>query len=237
MPDSKEALRERIKSDLKFLVVDVLGMTRWNDELHGGMVTHIEAPGDRKLVLVPRGHQKSTILSVCWVAQQLFRNPNETVGIYSAKWGLAKDLLHHIKNILTQSDLPHIFGDFRSREGRWTLEEIDIAQKNSLITKNPSVRTGGLDGGKTGTHCSILLFDDPVTPENTTTPEQTRKTIDSFKDCLPLLDPGGKIIVVGTRYSNGDLYGGLIENESRSINGTFFETEEERKSWRRLVKS
>ncbi len=236
MPN-KQDLQARIKSDLKFLVVDILGMTRWNDELHGGMVQHIEAPGDRKLVLVPRGHQKSTIISVCWTVQQLLRNSNETVGIYSAKWGLAKDLLHHIKNILTQSDLPHIFGDFRSREGRWTLEEIDIAQKNSLVTKNPSVRTGGLDGGKTGTHCSILLFDDPVTPENTTTPEQTRKTIDSYKDCLPLLDPGGKIIVVGTRYSNGDLYGGLIENESRSINGTFFETEEERKSWRRLVKS
>ncbi len=234
---SKLDLQTRIKADLKFLVVDVLGMTRWNDELHGGMVQHIEAPGDRKLVLVPRGHQKSTIISVCWTVQQLLRDPNETFGIYSAKWGLAKDLLHHIKNILTQSDLPHIFGDFRSREGRWTLEEIDIAQKNSLVTKNPSIRTGGLDGGKTGTHCSRLLFDDPVTPENTTTPEQTRKTIDSFKDCLPLLDSGGKIIVVGTRYSNGDLYGGLIENESRSINGTFFETEEERKNWRRLVKS
>ncbi len=236
MPN-KQDLQARIKSDLKFLVVDILGMTRWNDELHGGMVQHIEAPGDRKLVLVPRGHQKSTIISVCWTVQQLLRNSNETVGIYSAKWGLAKDLLHHIKNILTQSDLPHIFGDFRSREGRWTLEEIDIAQKNSLVTKNPSVRTGGLDGGKTGTHCSILLFDDPVTPENTTTPEQTRKTIDSFRDCLPLLDSGGKIIVVGTRYSNGDLYGNLIENESRSINGNAFETEEERKNWRKHVKS
>ncbi len=212
-------------------------MTRWNDELHGGMVSHIEAPGDRKLVLVPRGHQKSTIISVCWVVQQLLRNPNETIGIYSAKWGLAKDLLHQIKNILTQSALKDVFGEFRNRDNRWTLEEIDIAQKNSIINKNPSIRTGGLDGGKTGTHCSILLFDDPVTPENTTTPEQTRKTIDSFKDCLPLLDPGGKIIVVGTRYSNGDLYGGLIENESRSINGVFFETEEERKSWRKLVRA
>ncbi len=234
---NKAELQKRITGDLKFLVVDVLGMTRWNDELHGGMVSHIEAPGDRKLVLVPRGHQKSTIISVCWVVQQLLRNSNETIGIYSAKWGLAKDLLHQIKNILTQSDLPHIFGEFRNQACRWTLEEIDIAQKNSITNKNPSVRTGGLDGGKTGTHCSVLLFDDPVTPENTTTPEQTRKTIDSFKDCLPLLDPGGKIIVVGTRYSNGDLYGGLIENESRSINGTFFETEEERKNWRKLVKS
>lgn len=237
MTDRKEALRERCKNDLKFLVVDVLGLSRWNDELHGGMVKHIEAPGDRKLVLVPRGHQKSTVISVCWVVQQLLRNPNETIGIYSAKWGLAKDLLHHIKNILISSPLKDLFGAFRSRDGRWTLEEIDIAQKDPLKTKNPSIRTGGLDGGKTGTHCSILLFDDPVTPENTTTPDQVRKTIDAFRDCLPLLDAGGKIIVVGTRYANGDLYGELIENESRSINGVPLNTPEDRKNWRAHVRA
>ncbi len=212
-------------------------MKRWNDELHGGMVSHIEGAGDRKIVLVPRGHQKSTIISVCWVVQQLLRNHNETIGLYSAKWGLAKDLLHQIKNILTTSGLKDIFGSFYSRDGRWTNEAIDIAQKNAIINKNPSIQTGGLDGGKTGTHCSIMLFDDPVTPENTTTPEQVRKTIDSFKDCLPLLDAGGKIIVVGTRYVNGDLYGDLIENESRSVNGTFFDSEEQRKNWRQLVRS
>ncbi len=39
MPN-KQDLQARIKSDLKFLVVDILGMTRWNDELHGGMVFH-----------------------------------------------------------------------------------------------------------------------------------------------------------------------------------------------------
>jgi len=235
MTDNRSVVKQRCLEDLKFLVVNVLGMTRWNDELHGGMVKAIEGPGDRKGILVPRGHQKSTIISVCWTVQQLLRDPNETFGIYSAKWGLAKDLLHHIKNILTVSSLKDIFGEFRSSNCRWTLEEIDIAQKNFLTNKNPSVRTGGLDGGKTGTHCSKLLFDDPVTPENTTTADQTRKTIDSFRDCLPLLDSGGKVIVVGTRYSNGDLYGELLENESRSINGHPINTPEERKNWRQLL--
>lgn len=234
---NKVELQKRIKSDLKFLVVDVLGMTRWNDDLHGGIVRHIEAPGDRKLVLVPRGHQKSTIISVCWVVQQLLRNPNETVGLYSASWKLSKDLLHQIKNILTTSALKDIFGSFQSQDGRWTIEALDIAQKNAIINKNPSINTGGLEGGKTGSHCSLMIFDDPVTPENTTTPDQVRKTIEAYKDCLPLLDAGGRIIVVGTRYSNGDLYGDLIENESRSINGTPLNTPEERKNWRHLVKS
>lgn len=236
MLDKKEVLRKRVKTDLKFLVTQVLGLSRWNDELHGGLVTHLEAPGDRKLILLPRGHQKSTIISVCWVIQQLLRNPNETVGIYSATWKLSKDLLHQIKNILITSPLKDLFGSFQSTEGRWTIEQIDIAQKNAILTKNPTISTGGIDTGKTGSHCSLMIFDDPVTPENTTTPEQVRKTIESYKDCLPLLDPGGRIIVIGTRYTNGDLYGDLIENESRSINGVPLLTEEQRKNWRDLLK-
>lgn len=235
MIDKKEILRNRCKTDLKFLVVDVLGLKRWSDELHGNLVAHIEAPGDRKLILLPRGHQKSTIISVCWTIQQLLRNPNETIGLYSANWKLSKDLLHQIKNILITSPLKDLFGSFQSSEGRWTIEQIDIAQKNAILTKDPTISTGGLDTGKTGSHCSLMIFDDPVTPENTTTAEQVRKTIDSYKDCLPLLNPGGRIIVIGTRYSNGDLYGDLIENESRSINGKFIENEAQRKEWRTLL--
>jgi hypothetical protein len=233
--DKKAVLRKRCTEDLKFLVTEVLGLKRWSDELHGSLASHLEAPGDRKLVLLPRGHQKSTIISVCWLIQQLLRNPNETVGLYSATWKLSKDLLHQIKNILVTSPLKDLFGSFQSSEGRWTIEQIDIAQKNAILTKDPTISTGGIDTGKTGSHCSLMIFDDPVTPENTTTPEQVRKTIESYKDCLPLLNPGGRIIVIGTRYTMGDLYGDLIENEARSINGKVFETEEQRKEWRKLL--
>ncbi len=231
----KYQLQERCKKDLKFLVVDVLGLSRWSDSLHGDLVNMLEAEGDRKIILLPRGHQKSTIISICWVIQQLLRNPNETVGIFSATWKLSKDILHQIKNILKTSHLKDIFGEFQDQNCRWTIEMIDIAQKDHVMSKNPSISTGGIDTGKTGSHCSLMIFDDIVTPENTTTPDLIKKTIDSYKDCLPLLDPGGKIVVVGTRYVMGDLYGDLIENEARSMNGHFFKTELERKNWREII--
>jgi len=235
--NKQEILRERCRTDLKFLVTQVCGLKRWSDELHGSLARHIDAPGDRKLILLPRGHQKSTIISVVWTIQQLLRNPNETVGLYSANWKLSKDLLHQIKNILITSPLKDLFGSFQSQEGRWTIEAIDIAQKNSILTKDPSISTGGIDSGKTGSHCSLMIFDDPVTPENTTTPEQVRKVIESYKDCLPLLNPGGRIVVIGTRYTMGDLYGQLIEDEARSINGVPIENEEQRKNWRDLLRA
>lgn len=233
--DKLEQLRERCRTDLKFLTVNVIGLNRWNDELHGGLAAFLDAPGDRKGVLLPRGHQKTTIVSTIWVIQQLLRNPNETIAIYSATWGLSKDILKHIKAILIQSPLKDIFGEFYHRDNLWTNEEIDIAQKNQLLTKNPSIRTGGVDSGKTGTHCGLMIMDDVVSPETTTTPEQMRKTIEAYKACLPLLDAGGRLVVVGTRYAQGDLYGSLLDKESRSINGKELETEADRKKWREFL--
>jgi len=226
-------LQDRCKNDLKFLVTKIMQMPRWNDELHGGAQKIIEAPGDRKLLLLPRGHQKSTIFSVAWVIQQILKDPDIRVKIVSATWPLAKDLLHQIKGILTQSALPEIFGPFLQPQCRWTTDDIDVAQRTKWL-KDPTISTGGIDTGKTGGHCDILLFDDLVTEHNTTTPDQVRKVIDGYRACLPLLDPGGRLLMIGTRYVNADIYGYIIENESRSINGVPVERVEQRKEWRKL---
>lgn len=227
-----DALRERCKTDLKFLVTKILGKPRWG-KLHDELVQTIDSPGDRKLVLLPRGHQKSETVSVAWVIQQILKDPNIRIMIVSSTWKLSKDLLHLIKMALTTTALKDLFGDFSTNQTRWTTEFIDVAQRTKH-GKDPTISTAGIDTGKTGAHVDLLIFDDVVDPSNSTTPEMIRKTIDGYKDALPLLDPGGRIVVIGTRYAMGDLYGYLIENESRSINGVYLETEEDRKNWRQF---
>lgn len=226
-------LQDRCKTDLKFLVTKIMQMPRWSEPLHTEATEIVNAPGDRKILLLPRGHQKSTIFSVGWVIQQILINPDIRVKIISATWPLAKDLLHQTKSILQQSALPDIFGPFLQPQCRWTTDNIDVAQRMRWL-KDPTISTGGIDTGKTGGHCDLMIFDDIVTPENTTTPEQVRKVVDGYQSCLPLLDPGGRILIIGTRYVMADIYGYLIENESRSINGKLLETEEQRKKWREL---
>jgi len=211
-----------------------MGMPRWSDSLHNQLVEIVNSPGDRKLILLPRGHQKSTIVSVAWVIQQILKDFNIRVMLISANWKLRKDLLHQIKAILTTSALKEIFGDFETSQTRFTTEFIDISQRTKAL-KDPTITTGGIDTGKTGSHCDLMILDDIVDPINSSTPEQTQKTIESYRDLLPLLDPGGRMIVIGTRYSMSDLYGYLIDNESRSINGTVLDNEEQRREWRKLA--
>lgn len=228
-----EKLQERCRTDLKFLVTKIMQLPRWSTPLHDEATAVINAPGDRKLLLLPRGHQKSTIFTVAKTIQKILINPNIRVKIVSATWPLAKDLLFQIKGVLEQSALPEIFGPFLQPRCRWTTDVIDVAQRTKWL-KDPTISTGGIDTGKTGGHCDLLIFDDIVTPENTTTPEQVRKVIDGYQACLPLLDPGGELWMIGTRYVMADIYGYIIENEARSINGTTLENEEQRKKWREL---
>lgn len=206
-------------------------MPRWSEPLHTEANDIISGAGDRKLLLLPRGHQKSTIFTVARTIQEILKDPDIRVKIISATWPLAKDLLHQIKAILEQSALPEIFGPFLQPKCRWTTDVIDVAQRTKWL-KDPTISTGGIDTGKTGGHCDLLIFDDIVTPENTTTPDQVRKIVEGYQACLPLLDPGGKLLMIGTRYVMADIYGYIIENESRSINGKLLETEEQRKKWR-----
>jgi hypothetical protein len=42
------------------------------------------------------------------------------------------------------------------------------------------------------------------------------------------------LLMIGTRYVNADIYGYIIENESRSINGLALESVEQRKDWRKV---
>lgn len=225
------ALQNRCKTDLKFLVTKIMQMPRWSEPLHTEANDIISGAGDRKLLLLPRGHQKSTIFTVARTIQEILKDPDIRVKIISATWPLAKDLLHQIKAILEQSALPEIFGPFLQPKCRWTTDVIDVAQRTKWL-KDPTISTGGIDTGKTGGHCDLLIFDDIVTPENTTTPDQVRKIVEGYQACLPLLDPGGKLLMIGTRYVMADIYGYIIENESRSINGKLLETEEQRKKWR-----
>ena len=229
-----EILRERCKTDLKFLVTKVMQMPRWSDALHGDLVRILEGEGDRKLILLPRGHQKSTIITVAWTIQQLLRNPDLRVQIISATWKLSKDLLHQIKGILESSVLKDLFGEFYQTKCRWTIEVIDIAQRTKML-KDPTITTLGIDTGKTGSHCDLMVFEDIVVPENSNTSEQIQKTISSYRDCLPLLDPGGRIVIIGTRYALSDLYGYLIANEARSINGNILDKTEDRNNWRKFI--
>lgn len=229
-------LREKCQTDLKFLAKDICGMEAWEDSLHNDLAAFLEQPTDKKLILVPRGHLKSSIVTVVWTIQQILKNPNIRILITNAVWDTARLFLREISGLLTdKSLLSEIFGTFDGPKSKFTQDEITISQRTIGTIKEATITTAGIERALTGGHYDIIIHDDLVEENNINTKEQIHKVIRFYQNSLDLVDPGGQILVVGTRWAMSDLYGWIMENEMESLNGIKV-LPEERMKWRTYLK-
>lgn len=226
-----EAIQERCKTDLAFLYKELLGYDRWNEKLHGnypgdpekgippGIAYYLEHSGPRKLILVPRNHLKSTVVTVAWAIQQILRNHDIRILVNNAKFDTAAEFVRTIQTHLdTNSKLSKVFGEFRSSRLTWNKDSFIIAQR-TLARAQPTVMAASIDSILNGKHFDIIIHDDLVEPNNVRTKEQIEKTIDFFKDSFNQIDKGGKIVVIGTRWAAQDLYGHILNTACTSVNG------------------
>lgn len=227
----KQALAKCCREDLRFLCREVLGMEQWEESLHDDLEKFLKSSGKKKLVLMPRGHLKTSIM-VGYAIQRILQNPNIRILLTNAVWDNSRKVLNQIAEYLTyKSALPSIFGTFKSPRCRWTQDEIEVDQKTTGTSKEATITTAGIETARTGLHFDVIIHDDLVERNNIGTREQMAKVITFYKDSLDLLDPGGEMIIVGTRWALGDLYGHLLETDTRSIN----RKEVGEKTWRELI--
>lgn len=208
-----KTLRHRCETDLKFLCKNILGMKDWQDGLHDELAAFLDSPGNRKVVLVPRYHLKSSIVSVGWIIQQILRDFNSAILITNATLKRAEELLGQIQGYLTdKSLLSEIYGPFQNTRTSWTTEKLTIAQRTSGTVKEPTVSIASPTTNVTGGHYTLVLNDDLVERANTATPDQIQKIKNFYKDVINL-SPKSPIITIGTRWAMSDLYGDLLKNK------------------------
>jgi len=206
----KQALR-----DLHFFDKYVLGykdMTGPN-EFHGELCKHVAKKLNRKvLVLEPRGSLKSSCITIGYTLRCIVRNPNVRVLICSEEFLTAKKFLAEIKGHMEKNEtFRSLFGNLVGTT-KWAETEI-IVNTRTQEKKEPTVTCAGLDVTKVGLHYDVIIIDDPHSEKNISTAEQIEKVKKWYKLLLSLLDPGGKLIVIGTRWHYGDLFGWLIDQE------------------------
>ncbi len=223
------------KTNLEFLYKEVCGYDRWNRELHGdypgdnsehrppGLAYFLKNSGPRKMILIPRNHLKSTVVTVVWSIQQILNNFDIRICINNAKYDTAREFVGTIQSHLdTGSKLEKIFGPFRSARLNWNRDSFTIAQR-ALPRAQPTVMAASIDSILNGKHFDLIINDDLVEPNNVRTKEQIEKVIDFHKDCFNQIDKGGIIVDIGTRWAAQDLYGHILNTSATSINGTKIE--------------
>jgi phage terminase large subunit-like protein len=181
----------------------------------------VEATPDGCLDLWAREHYKSTIGTFAGIIQELLNNPEMTIGIFSHTKPVARKFLLQIKQELEsnkelQAIYPDVlYGDPRNESSKWS-EEKGIVVRRKSNPKEASVEAHGLvDGQPTGAHFMLRVYDDVVTRESVSTPDQVEKTTAAWElsDNLGARGPDGNTRAwhFGTRYSFQDSYNSILE--------------------------
>ena len=210
------AMRWLATADRYYLLVKLLGRTdAWHPWLYA-RCREVEAAPDGHLDLWAREHYKSTIITFAGIIQTILGDPEITVGIFSHTKPIAKAFLAQIKrefenNRLLQALFPEIlYANPAGESPAWSLDGGIIVKRNSN-SKEATVEAHGLvDGQPTSRHFKLRVYDDVVTLESVSTPEQIQKTTEAWSMSDNLGSLGGKVWHIGTRYSFADTYAHIM---------------------------
>jgi len=135
-------VKDLCETSLYFLCTEILGYKDW-DKVHDDVERMLNRPSAKKLIMLPRGHLKTAIVTKAYVTQCLLKDPNFRVLIASQVWDRSRDMLFEIKQFLSdKSDLPKIYGRFDS--GRWRENDIVLNQRDKALAA-PSIGTCGVE--------------------------------------------------------------------------------------------
>lgn len=210
--EKREALRELARADLYFLLRHVLGRKDVEKQWLFDRCRDVQAEPNNMIDLWSREHYKSTIITYGKTIQDILVNPDITVGIFSHTRPIAKAFLRQIKREFEgNTTLRELFPDIcwenpQKQAPKWS-EDDGIIVKRKSNPKEATVEAWGVvDGQPTSKHFSLLVYDDVVTKESVTTPEQISKTTDSLALSYSLGAEGGNVRFIGTRYHFADTY-------------------------------
>ena len=165
----------------------------------------------RQLLLLPRGHLKSHCIAT-WVSWEITKKPWTSVVYLSAGEDLAKDQLYAIKNIMTSEAYSRLWPEMiNEREGdreQWSAYSfnVDHPERKRRGIRDHTIIVKTVKANFIGLHCDSLVFDDVVVPRNAYTETGRLEVNKSLSQCTSILNAGGTIKAVGTRYHPQDAY-------------------------------
>jgi predicted phage terminase large subunit-like protein len=206
------AQRKLCKTDLYYLLTSACKRRDIDRDWLYERCREVQASPDGHLDLWAREHYKSTIITFGKSIQDLLIDPDSLIGIFSHTRPIAKGFLDQIKRELEQNKyLKDLFPDVlyqnpTSESPRWSLDG-GIFVKRKSNAKEASIEAWGVvDGQPTSKHFTILVYDDVVTRESVSTPDQIKKVTSALELSYNLGAQGGRKRFIGTRYHIHDTY-------------------------------
>lgn len=164
---------------------------------------------DRLMINMPPRHGKSELASRRFPAWFLGRNPGKSVIAASYNSDLATDFGRQVRNIVASPEYGKLF--------RAALAEDSRAANRWNTEDGGAYVAAGVGTAITGRGADILLIDDPLKDREEADSELQRQKIWDWytSTAYTRLAPGGRVVVIQTRWHEDDLTGRLIEEQAR----------------------
>ena len=205
-------------TDRFFLLTNLLGRFDILNPWLYDRCREVELEPDGFLDLWARDHRKSTIITFAGAVQEIINDPEITIGIFSHTKGIAVKFVAQIKREFeSNNDIRSLYPDIcwlkpKSEAPVWSEGAFTVRRRSN--PKEATVEGHGIvDGQPTSRHFRLIIYDDVVTIESVSTPDQVRKTTTSWELSTNLGTADGRRQMIGTRYSFGDSYGELLGRE------------------------
>lgn len=214
-----ESIKQRNRDSLRHLCQLYLNTPHWSG-VHSQLAAFLKTAGKRIHIELPRGHLKSWIVTQGWSIQQILANPNIRILVANAVETNATKMIRLIERFLASGGrLSKYYGQFESEI--WNQDEFVIRQRTQPLVA-PTMMGAGLQKTLTSQHFDLIIADDLVEPDNVRTKEQREKVYEFYLSLFDLLEPDGRIVVIGTRYHQDDLYSRILEENDTHGNWSVF---------------
>ncbi len=183
--------------------------------------TYEKGADETIMVNTPPEHAKSTTLTVNYVTYKICMDPNIRIIIVSKTQEMAKRFLRAVKDRLSGSNPAYMKlqmdfapeGGFSANSAAWTADSIYLSSDlRDSGEPSPTVQALGIKGQIYGARADMILMDDCVDSGNA---HEYNKHIDWIQNEVlsRLADPGGVLLLIGTRLAPVDLYSEIRKPE------------------------
>jgi hypothetical protein len=212
-----DEIKTRLKSDLFFFTYVMV--SDWvSPSLHKPIAEWYkqerDSGSDWFLVMLPRGHLKTTTFTISRPVWDLVNNPDTRILIIMSSGRLGKQKMNKIQSIIMSQKFKHFFPELvpNVRDVRWNKDEIEINRPTQH--EEASITALGAESNLTSGHWNKIILDDLVDGQSENRQQQQQNAID-FMERIPGLwvrasDPQD-LLVVGTFWP-GEYYRGIVNN-------------------------
>lgn len=169
-------------------------------DFHLDVCDFLEDYGTLGLLMMPRGHGKSTILDI-YNAWKLYSNPDHLILHQGATDDDAYKVSRGTQQVLERHPLCVIF---KVQKARGELQKWWVS--GSTDVRHGSIHARGILSNVTGSRANEIQNDDVEVPGNIGTPEAREKLRYRLGEQGFILIPGGQRLFVGTPHTHDSLY-------------------------------